>query len=228
MEANADFDARFSAGFADCSEAATAGPNGGHGSAIALGLVTGETPPRDVVAASNGTGRTQFAIEVRFNGYVDSVSHEALLADVLANAAHRAGTTNDASGIRADVDGGTIADDGTITAGTAGGGLGLSASDPSDGFAAPARIVRYEGETALVKNLPKARDLITTDAGARLQADNPGTTAVETNYRPAVPPVANGFAADVNTTAANAKVDQGRNGASQVRISQTSSIKARN
>ncbi|WP_419837038.1 hypothetical protein [Candidatus Poriferisodalis sp.] len=228
LEANADFDARFSAGFADCSEAATAGPNGGHGSAIALGLVTGETPPRDVVAASNGTGRTQFAIEVRFNGYVDSVSHEALLADVLANAAHRAGTTNDASGIRADVDGGTIADDGTITAGTAGGGLGLSASDPSDGFAAPARIVRYEGETALVKNLPKARDLITTDAGARLQADNPGTTAVETNYRPAVPPVANGFAADVNTTAANAKVDQGRNGASQVRISQTSSIKARN
>ena len=228
LEANAEFDARFSAGFADCAAAATAGPNGGHGSAVGLGLVTGDTPPRDVVAASNGTGRTQFAIEVRFNGYVDSVSHGALLADVLANAAHRAGTTNDASGIRADVAGGTIADDGTITAGTAGGGLGLSATDPSDGFAAPARVVRYEGETALVKNLPKARDLITTDAGARLQADNPGTTAVETNYRPAVPPVANGFAADVNTTAANARVDEGRNGASQVRISQTSSIKARN
>ena len=229
LEANADFDARFSAGFADCNAAATAGPNSGHGSAIALGLVVGETPPRDVVAASNGTGRTRFAIEVRFNGCVDSVSHEALLADVLANAAHRAGTTNDASGIRAAVAGGVIDDDdGTVNAGTAGGGLGLEESDPCDGFAAPARIVRYEGETALVANLPKARDLITTDAGARLQADNPATTAEETSYRPAVPPVANGFAADVNTTAANARVDEGRNGASQVRISQTGSIKARN
>ena len=228
LEANAEFDARFSAGFADCNAAATAGPNSGHASTIALGLVVGETPPRDVEAASNGTGRTQFAIEVRFNGYVDSVSHEALLADVLANAAHRARTTNDAAGIRAAVAGGTIADDGTVTAGTAGGGLGLEAADPSDSFAAPGRIVRYEGETALVANLPKARDLVTTDAGARLHDDNPATTATETGYRPVVPPVANGFAADINTTAANAKVDEGRNGASQVRISQTASIKARN
>ena len=232
LKANADFDARFSAGFADCTAAATAGPNGGHASTVALGLIVGDTPPRDVLAASNGTGRTQFAIEVRFNAYVDSVDHAVLLADVLASAAHRAVKTNDAdatTGIRAAVTGGTIATDGTITAGTAGGGLGLEdTTDPSDGFAAPATVVRYEAETALVKNLPKARDLITTDAGARLLDDNPLTTATETGFRPAVPPVAIGFANDVNTTAANVKVDEGRNGASQVRISVSSSIKVRN
>ena len=79
--------------------------------------------------------------------------------------------------------------------------------------AAPGTVVRYEGETALVKNLPKVRDLITTEAGARVQDDNPDTTAVETGYRIVEPPLANGFAADVNTTAANAKIDEGRIGA---------------
>ena len=74
-----------------------------------------------------------------------------------------------------------------------------------------------------------ARDLVTTAAGARLLDDNPATTdAAETGFRPVSAPVATGFALDVNTTTANSRVDEGRNGSSQVRISVSASVKARN
>ncbi|MDE0499222.1 MAG: hypothetical protein OXH86_17935 [Acidimicrobiaceae bacterium] len=73
-----------------------------------------------------------------------------------------------------------------------------------------------------------ARDLVTIAAGARLLADNLATDAVETGFRPVSAPVATGFALDVNTTTANSRVDEGRNGSSQVRISVSASVKARN
>ncbi|MCY3607479.1 MAG: hypothetical protein OXG57_03450 [Acidimicrobiaceae bacterium] len=73
-----------------------------------------------------------------------------------------------------------------------------------------------------------ARDLVTTAAGARVLEDNPATTATETGFRPVSAPVATGFALDVNTTTANSRVDEGRNGSSQVRISVSASVKARN
>ena len=216
LKANADFDSRFAAGFANC--------NTGRGT-TKLGLVT-TAAARDTIASSNGTGRTQFAIEVRFNAYVDTVDDAELLNDVLAAAARRAETTTAADGIRAAVAGGTIAVDGTITAGTAGGGLDLASLTPQAG---PRTSVRYEATTAVVRNLPMARDLVTTAAGARLLDDNPATTdAAETGFRPVSAPVATGFALDVNTTTANSRVDEGRNGFSQVRISVSASVKARN
>ena len=73
-----------------------------------------------------------------------------------------------------------------------------------------------------------ARDLVTTAAGARVLEDNPATAATETGFRPVSAPVATGFALDVNTMTANSRVDEGRNGSSQVRISVSASVKARN
>ncbi|MDE2895558.1 MAG: hypothetical protein OXN87_09190 [Chloroflexota bacterium] len=73
-----------------------------------------------------------------------------------------------------------------------------------------------------------ARDLVTTAAGARVLDDNPATDAAETGFRPVSAPVATGFALDVNTMTANSRVDEGRNGSSQVRISVSASVKARN
>ena len=215
LKANAEFDSRFAAGFANCET--------GRGT-TELGLVTAPTG-RNAIAASNGTGRTQFAIEVRFNAYVDTVDDAELLNDVLAAAARRARTTTTADGIRAAVAGGTITADGTITAGTAGGGLDLAGLTAQAG---PRTSVRYEATTAVVRNLPMERDLVATAAGARALEDNPATAAVETAFRPVSAHVATGFASDVNTTTANSRVDEGRNGSSQVRISVSASVKARN
>ena len=205
LKANADFDSRFSAGFADCALGRGTTP---------LGLVT---TARDVVAVTTNAGRTQFAIEVRFNAWVHSVSHDELLADVLAAAAQRAGTTNNAAGIRAAATG---------DATSAGGGLSL---DSPAVFAGPSQTVRYEGETALMRNLPQARDLVITAAG------HTGATAI--TGPPAFPAitavtaVATGYAADAPTgadnTGAQDKVDEDKNGSSQQRIIVSSSVKAR-
>lgn len=88
--------------------------------------------------------------------------------------------------------GGTVADDGTVAAGTAGGGLGLVTSDQT-AVTGPVQVVRYEGETALAANLPMARDLVNTAAGAAELADDPNTTTVETAFRPVVAAVATGY-----------------------------------
>ena len=211
LKANSDFDSRFSAGFANCLT--------GRGTTV-LNLAT-TAATRDTIALSNDTGRTQFAIEVRFNAYVDTVNDAALLADVLAAAARRAGKTNDAdgtTGIRAAVAGGTIADDGTITPGTAGGGLDLAT--PAT-FVGPKTSVRYEGTTASVRNLPMARDLVDTDAGHA--GDDTVTPAI-----PAVTAVATGYALDAPVAAPGRNtVDESDNGASQRRIAVSSSVKAR-
>ena len=66
-----------------------------------------------------------------------------------------------------------------------GGGLGLVSSDQT-AVTGPVQVVRYEGETALAANLPMARDLVNTAAGAAELADDPNTDATETAFRPAV------------------------------------------
>ena len=84
-------------------------------------------------------------------------------------------------------------------------------------------------ETALVRNLPKARDLVETQAGHDGAAAITGPPAFPAIT--AVTAVATGYAADANapgTTAndtAQDKVDENFNGASQVRIAVSSSVK---
>ena len=214
LKANADFDARFAAGFANCA-------TGKATTQLGLNAV------RDHVEAADGAGRTQFAIEVRFGAYVQTVTSEELLKDLLAATALRAKTANDTSGIRAPIAGGS----GT----PAGGGLSvfddLSAGSPSltANVAGPRMSVRYDFETALVKNLPMARDLVETQAGI---ADAPAITGP-----PAFPAIASvaavatGYAADALATGATGaadardKVDEDKNAGGQQRIAVTTSVK---
>lgn len=144
---------------------------------------------------------------------MDTVSHDELLADVLASAMIR---TKAALGdLRA-----APASDATNA-----GGLDLASPTAVTG---PVTKVRYEATTARIANLPMARDLVDVKAGAALLADDPNTPATETAFRPAMAHVATGYAADVTTSTALAKIDQSRDGASQPRISVSSSVKARN
>ncbi|MCY4664885.1 MAG: hypothetical protein OXC00_09475 [Acidimicrobiaceae bacterium] len=76
LKANADFDARFAAGFTTCATGVAR---------TALGVAA----TRNVSVNSDGTGRTQFAIQVSFNAFVDTVNNDNLLTDVLAAAAVR-------------------------------------------------------------------------------------------------------------------------------------------
>ena len=223
LKANADFDARFTAGFSNC---ALGDPR------AQLGLLAA----RNSSVPADGAGRTQFAIEVNFNAFVNIVRNDNLLADVLAASAVR--TRPSAAETLAD----GITRIRTAAAGgagvTAGGGLtivdDLSAASPSltetvVDATPPTRQVRYEVETALVRNLPQARDLVETaagHAGAAAIVGPPAFSAITADAG-----VATGYAADANapgTTAndtAQDRVDENLNGASQVRIAVSSSVK---
>ncbi|MXZ14427.1 MAG: cell wall-binding repeat-containing protein [Acidimicrobiales bacterium] len=212
LKANSDFDARFNAGFEDCAtgEATTR-----------LGLLE----VRDQVVNANGDGRTQFAIEVRFNAQVRSVVSDGLLIDILAAAASRAGTDNSESGIRATASGGggtaaggglTVADD-----------LSVDSSVLTDPLGGPRQLVRYEFETALVKNLPMSRDLVQIDAGHT----GAGAITGPPSY-PAIPPtaaIALGYAVDAPTgddnSGAQDTTDEDKNAGNQRRITVTSNVK---
>ena len=158
---------------------------------------------------------------MNFNRYVSAVdadSHDALLRDLLAAAAARAKVANtDVIGAAAEGAAGTAA----------GGGLGMASTDQTV-VAGPKKKVRYQGETAVAGLLPMARDLVETDAGAVLLDDNPNTDATETAFRPAEQGVATGYAPDVNTSTALAKIDQNGNAKSDNRIAVSSNVKARN
>ncbi|WP_419855154.1 cell wall-binding repeat-containing protein [Candidatus Poriferisodalis sp.] len=218
LKANAAFDERFSAGFSNCEDGVATTP---------LGLLS----VRNQSVAASGTGRTQFAIEVNFNAFVDVVSNAELLTDVLTAAAVRtrpnasetlaAGITRIRTEPTTDqADNGLrIVDD-------------LSADSPSlsetvVAATPPTRKVRYEMETALVKNLPMARDLVETEAGTGGGLAVVGPPAIAAFD--AVAAVATGYAADAPTgadnTGAQDKVDENFNGASQVRIAVSSSVK---
>ena len=76
LAANDAFDARFTAGFAACASGDRTTP---------LGLLAAGNQ----LAASPGGGRIQFAIQVNFNAYVDAISNDDLLTDVLTATAVR-------------------------------------------------------------------------------------------------------------------------------------------
>ena len=142
-----EFAALFSAGFTSCSLAAT-----NNASSVALGLVAA----RNVAAGFSDSGRTQFAIEVRFNAFVDVVRNPQLLEDLLAAA--RVRTRPNAAESAADgntrVQAAATGGDNTAAAG----GLTIYADLNADSPAlpsvttstAPTRSVRYEFETSQV------------------------------------------------------------------------------
>ena len=231
LNADAEFSALFSAGFTSCSEAAT-----NNASRVALGLVTA----RNVAAGFSDSGRTQFAIEVNFNAFVDEIRNPNLLEDVLA--ATRVRTRPSAAETVAE---GNTRVQATATGGLdtpAGGGLtivsDLSAESPALGTVGtsdpPTRSIRYEFETSQVRYLPMARDLVQTAAG-HAGGDAIAATATTPAY-PAITAdagVATGYAADApapGTTDVTAtvqdKVDENLNGSSQNRIQVSSSVKA--
>ena len=227
LNADADFSALFSAGFSDCAAAAT--NNAGR---VALGLVTA----RNVATGFSDSGRTQFAIEVNFNAFVDEIRNPNLLEDLLA--ATRVRTRPSAAESVAD---GNTRVQTAATGGAdtpAGGGLTIFADLNADSPAlpsitaglttAPVRSVRYEFETSQVRYLPMARDLVQTaagHAGAAAITGPPAYTAITADAG-----VATGYAADAVTgadnTGAQDRVDENLNGASQNRIAVSSSVKA--
>ncbi len=232
LNADAEFAALFSAGFTSCSDAAT-----NNASRAVLGLVTA----RNVAAGFSDTGRTQFAIEVNFNAFVDEIRNPNLLEDVLAATRVRtrpsAAETVTAGNTRVQ----TAATGGNGVA--AGGGLTIYADLSADSPAlpsitagtttAPVRSVRYEFETSQVRYLPMERDLVQTAAGHAGGAAIAATAT--TPAYPAITPdagVATGYAADApapGTTDVTAtvqdKVDENLNGSSQNRIAVSSSVK---
>ena len=222
------FAALFSAGFTSCSEAAT-----NNAASAALGLVTA----RNVAAGFSDSGRTQFAIEVRFNAFVDVVRNPQLLEDLLA--ATRVRTRPSAA---EEVGAGNTRVQTAATGGDntpAGGGLTIFADLNAESPAlpaigtgtAPTRSVRYEFETSQVRYLPMARDLVQTTAGhagGAAIAGPPAYTAITADVG-----VATGYAADAPapgtadvTETVQDRVDENLNGSSQNRIQLSSSVKA--
>ena len=210
LTANAEFDERFSAG-TGCDAAATTRlePSTAADDRDAPAGFVAE----DGGTASAGIGRTQFAVEVRFSGYIATVSADELLADILARTVARN---------RANTDADTVTELRSL--------LGISSVGDASSIVgrAPGTTVRYEMESALTAYMPQARDLVNIAAGAALLDDDPNTAATETGFRPAEAAVATGYASDVNTSTSLARVDQSRNGASQPRITVSASVKARN
>ncbi|WP_419840648.1 hypothetical protein [Candidatus Poriferisodalis sp.] len=190
-----------------------------------------------MAAGFSDSGRTQLAIEVKFNAFVDVVRDPQLLEDVLA--ATRVRTRPNAA--ESVTDGNTrvqtAATGGDNT--PAGGGLTIYADLNADSPAlpaigtgtAPTRSVRYEFETSQVRYLQTARDLVQTTAGhdgAAAITGPPAYAEITADVG-----VATGYAADApapGTTdvvdTAQDRVDEDLNGSSQNRISVTSSVKA--
>ena len=194
-------------------------------------LETGGTFATDTWSTSSlSGGETKVAIRVTFNAYISATGlsgteNDELLADILKATADRA---EDAGIVDSDSDDDFVDEVRTGLSLTT-----LTAPDPTDAtaaynyvFSAPGTTVRYEATTTSAVFLPQVRDLVTTAAGAALLDDNPNTTESETGFRPAVAPVAVGYATDVNTSTTLAKVDQSMNTASQVRVGRSSGVKA--
>ncbi|WP_419933342.1 cell wall-binding repeat-containing protein [Candidatus Poriferisodalis sp.] len=169
---------------------------------------------RGQTVATSG-GETAVAIEVRFNAYALSIDALTELGnDVFAETAKRYNavteTDLDAAGLAGAINNLT----GTRLAASL-----VNAADGSDGtsvdlsatLAGPRTSATYELETNNPLLLPKVRDLVNTLAGS-VDGATPDNA-----------PVATGYAADAaGTTTAN----EAENAASQVRISQSNSVKA--
>ena len=124
---------------------------------------------RQITTGDLTGGMTQVAIEVRFNGYVETVVDTGLLADILKDVVDR---DND------------LADTAAVTT-----ALTLGGTTP---FVGPKTTVRYEATTSNAAALPQVRDLVTTEAGADAVTENPDTTVDE--EAGAVPAIATGYA----------------------------------
>ncbi len=192
LEGNSAFNAMF-----DVKLPANAA--GGCGATLNTALGLGNDD-RQVTTGLLLGGVTEVAIEVRFNGYIESVDHDQLLIDILDYTVTRTDAA-DTAAVRTALD--------------------LSTA-PTVSF--PTTTVRYEATTqagaAAASFLPQVRDLVNTAAGADAINDDSATTDVD-EAKDAVAQVAGGYADDVGTTAAN----EDKNGASQVRIGRSSGVK---
>ena len=214
LEANSAFDAMFDVNLpADASGACGATAN----NALQIGA-TGFT--RGMSDATEG-GMTAVAIEVRFNTYAATIDPATELGnDVFAQVVNRynanpANTTDLMSPFVAAVELVTFAT--AIVGALVEDENGQPASPDFVEITGPATLARYEMETDRADLLPKVRDLVTTAAGF----DSSVTDADQTVTAAAA--VATGYAADVASTT---KSQEDKNAGSQVRIGQSSSVKA--
>ena len=160
---------------------------------------------RDAAATATGAGRTQFAIEVRFGAYIASHVDDELLADVFARTLARNRNNEDADTQSELI---VLLGDGAGTGTLVG--------------TAPGKTVRYEMETASTAYMPMDRDRVLTLAGAEASDDADANKAGD-QARDLEEHVAVGYAPDDP----NEPADESKNGKSDLRISQTGSIKAR-
>ncbi|WP_428116377.1 cell wall-binding repeat-containing protein [Candidatus Poriferisodalis sp.] len=158
-------------------------------------------------------GMTAVAVEVRFNTYVATIDvTENLADDVFMRVRARYNDVAVAAAVFASTDAiagsinGLEGSDLAARLVAAGGTNEPLANVANLASGAPATTVRYELVTNNTDLLPKVRDLVDTAVG---------TTDDDQ--------VASGYAADVDGTVG---VDEGRNAKSQVRIGQSSSVKA--
>ncbi|WP_419863163.1 cell wall-binding repeat-containing protein [Candidatus Poriferisodalis sp.] len=206
LEANSAFDAMFMVNL-------PADPDSGVCGATANNPLTISTVERGGSVPTSG-GTTAVAVEVRFNAYANSIAALTELGDdVFDEAAKRH---------RTDVDS-TLAETGLVSAisGITGTRLASSLVNDADGnpgsdttvaaITGPATMARYELETNNGLLLPRVRDLVTTLAGS-VDGATPDNA-----------PVATGYAID-DTSTENA--NELENAGSQVRIGQSSSVKA--
>ena len=164
--------------------------------ALVISTITRGDAGNTVTTAS---GMTTVAIEARFSTYVATLANDGddLLSLVLADTLARAQRVTATT---------TVNDVKTA--------LGMSTIADVTTFNAPGTTVRYVALTANAGMLPKVRDLVTIAAG---KEEDTTTTATD-----AVDAVATGYAANDTATLVN----QNENGGSQVRIGQSSSVKA--
>ena len=200
LRANSDFDQRFSVSTDPCSASPTT-------------PLVPSAAARNTAATSADSGRTQFAIEVRFRDFIKQHTDADLLDDVLARTVARS----------------RVADRATlITALTTAGSSDLGGETPGTGSPAQStdravygKTVRYEMTASSAAHIPRQRDIVDTAAGSNATDAAAGYEAPSTP----VDPVATGYAAD---DAATTKVREDYNAKSQVFINLTSRIKARN
>ncbi|WP_420625141.1 cell wall-binding repeat-containing protein [Candidatus Poriferisodalis sp.] len=136
------------------------------------------TNDRQITAALSG-GVTELAIEVRFNGYVESVQDDGLLEDILRAVVSRT-DVNSTDAVRAALD--------------------LAFPEPFEG---PGKVVRYEARTSDATMLPRVRDLVDTPAGRDQVFDDPNTSTDETAE--AVAAIALGYAPPENDDEKNGR-----------------------
>ncbi|WP_420445867.1 cell wall-binding repeat-containing protein [Candidatus Poriferisodalis sp.] len=154
-------------------------------------------------------GVTKAAIQVTFNAYISAADDGNLLADILAATAERVKTTDPVESLE-------------VAIGRVQGALALTnpsrAAEGNVSVSFPGTKVTYTLTTSSAAMLPQVRDLVMTTGVALTNLDT-------TDHDDAVD-VATGYAEDVTTGTNPGNVNENKNGASTVRISRSSSVKA--